>query len=312
MFQSRRIASGISFTQASSAWRPSAASTMVKPKPSRIRLATFRMTLESSITKQRFMVLLLHSGGSFARLDLQHAVDIKNNHQVFFEPVDAGGDAAPARVEVHRNGLQLRRGKLHHFAHLVDQEPVGFPAELDSDRHLVRDVVFRGEVEASAHVDHGHDAAAQIENPRDLVAGHRYARHAVGREHVMHSVDRKPEQLIADRHRHEFDFACLFHHAALLISCGTCLSAVSSPWRSNLATKLWKPDLRPRSTTAAEECDDSAMIGMSAKRAFLRSVSANSKPLMPGISMSLTTASKEPSRSTISSASAPLVAVVTS
>src|SRR6185437_3358057 len=125
MFQSRRIASGISRTHTSSAWRPSAASTMVKTKPSRIRLATFRMTLESSITKQRFMVLLLHSGSSFARLDVQHAVDIENNHQVFFEPIDAGRHTAPAGIEIHRNGFLLHGGKLHHFAHLVDQEPVG-------------------------------------------------------------------------------------------------------------------------------------------------------------------------------------------
>src|SRR6185312_3322856 len=140
MFQSRRIASGISRTHTSSAWRPSAASTMVKPKPSRIRLATFRMTLESSITKQRFMFRTpsTKSGGSFPRLNLQHAVDIENDHQVVFEAVHAGGDAAPARIEIDGHGFLLRGGEFHHFADLVDQEPIGFAAEFDSDGHLVR------------------------------------------------------------------------------------------------------------------------------------------------------------------------------
>src|SRR6185437_5386992 len=58
MFQSSRTASGSPRLQASSAFSPSSASMIWKSRPSRIRLATFRMTLESSTTRH---VLILAS-----------------------------------------------------------------------------------------------------------------------------------------------------------------------------------------------------------------------------------------------------------
>src|ERR1700728_4739174 len=56
MFQSSRIASGNPRLQTTSSFSPSSASTIWKSRPSRIRLATFRMTLESSTTRHVFIL----------------------------------------------------------------------------------------------------------------------------------------------------------------------------------------------------------------------------------------------------------------
>ncbi len=80
-------------------------------------------------------------------------------------------------------------------------------------------------------------------------------------------------------------------HAASIQSTVYSFSAAIRPWRSNLATKSWKPAWRPRSIEAGEVSDDRAMIGVCAVRASARIASASSKPSMPGISMSETTTS---------------------
>src|SRR5258708_31999813 len=65
MFQSSNTASGIWARQTSSACSPSSASTIWNSRPSRIRRATLRMTLESSTTKQVFITTSLYiSAGS--------------------------------------------------------------------------------------------------------------------------------------------------------------------------------------------------------------------------------------------------------
>jgi hypothetical protein len=61
MFQSSRMPSGIRFRHASTASSPFSASAISNSSPSRILLATLRMTLESSITKNVFMVSSLHA-----------------------------------------------------------------------------------------------------------------------------------------------------------------------------------------------------------------------------------------------------------
>src|SRR2546423_7279558 len=59
MFQSSNTASGILLRQLSSACSPSSASAISNSSPSRIRRATFRMTLESSTTRQVFITTSL-------------------------------------------------------------------------------------------------------------------------------------------------------------------------------------------------------------------------------------------------------------
>src|SRR3569833_3142530 len=97
MFQSSRMASGNLRRQASSACYPSSASSMVNSRPSRMRRATFRMTLESSTTKQVFMSCLVSgscqcsgSRGCGAGVDGEHAVDIEDQQELLFETVDSG------------------------------------------------------------------------------------------------------------------------------------------------------------------------------------------------------------------------------
>ena len=65
---------------------------------------------------------------------------------------------------------QPSSGSLQHLADLVDQQAIGFAAQVDADRHRRLAVVVLGQAEPGAHVDHRDDAAAQIEHAGDLAA----------------------------------------------------------------------------------------------------------------------------------------------
>src|SRR5215813_12269743 len=115
MFQSSRTASGIERLQASSAFSPSSASTIWKSRPSRMRRATFRMTLESSTTRHVLMAaslacspagtlsfqLVASSSDALCRLrfrrEFEHAIDVEDDHELAVETVDAAGELGHAR-----------------------------------------------------------------------------------------------------------------------------------------------------------------------------------------------------------------------
>src|SRR5580692_11038519 len=115
MFQSSRMASGNCRLQVSMASSPFSASVIWKSSPSRIRRATLRMTLESSTTKQVFIMSSLHASRA-------HPVDVENDQEVPLEPVHARGDAAEIAIEIDRVGLALVVGQLEHFADRVDEK----------------------------------------------------------------------------------------------------------------------------------------------------------------------------------------------
>src|SRR5260370_38578450 len=119
MFQSSRIASGNPRLQTSSAFSPSSASTIWKSRPSRMRLATLRMTLESSTTRH---VLILASTSSRSRKgrlhcnlsrrrarrrslrrhdvrhDFEDAIDVEHDHELAVEAMHAAGELGHAGV----------------------------------------------------------------------------------------------------------------------------------------------------------------------------------------------------------------------
>src|SRR5689334_24703624 len=99
MFQSSSTASGKPRLQASSAFSPSSASTIWKSKPSRMRRATLRMTLESSTTRHVLIVasyfpdptrdFAFQIGGAFRALcrhqvgcHFEDAIDVEDDHQM--------------------------------------------------------------------------------------------------------------------------------------------------------------------------------------------------------------------------------------
>src|SRR6201996_7382186 len=147
MFQSSRIASGNPRLQTSSAFSPSSASTIWKLIASRMRRATLRMTLESSTTRQviifRFFSLaalqlrLRFGSGSKCRLrhEFEDAVDIEDDHELAVEAMDAAGELGHAGIEIDGVFLAAVVGQGQHLADLVDQEAVGFAAQIDADRH---------------------------------------------------------------------------------------------------------------------------------------------------------------------------------
>src|SRR5262245_26508089 len=116
MFQSSSTASGSSRLQASSAFSPSSASMIWKSRPSRIRRATLRMTLESSTTRHVLILgpLLLPvptdvsntasvtttRSADLCRLhfrrELEDAIDVEDDHELSVEPVDAAGELGHA------------------------------------------------------------------------------------------------------------------------------------------------------------------------------------------------------------------------
>src|SRR5215475_6705993 len=186
MFQSSSTASGIARLQTSSAFSPSSASTIWKSRPSRIRRATLRMTLESSTTRHVLIVGLLlpdpqqgtfpifnqsarpPSRGLCIRRQFEHAIDVEDDHQLAVEAVDAARELGHARIEIDGVFLAAVLGQAQHLADLVDQKAIGFPAQIDADRHRRRSVISLGQAEAGAHVDHGDDAPAQVQHAGDL------------------------------------------------------------------------------------------------------------------------------------------------
>src|SRR5215207_2039949 len=134
--------------------------------PSRIRFATLRITLESSTTRQVFMMsltlpladwpaFLAASCGQFQRFKIEQPVDIENHEQFVLEPVDAGCDTFQPVIEINRHGLCG-----------VDDEPVGLAFGIDADGHR-RSLLALAETKPMAHVDRGDDTAAQIDDPGD-------------------------------------------------------------------------------------------------------------------------------------------------
>src|ERR1700744_4883277 len=145
MFQSSRIASGNPCRQASNAFSPSSASRIWKSSPSRIRLATLRMTLESSTTKHVFILASVSScpieGGfhlgalSFLlsrhlrRRDFQDTIDIEHDHELAIETMYAAGKLGHARIEIDRIVLAAVIRQRQHLADLIDQQAVRFAAQ---------------------------------------------------------------------------------------------------------------------------------------------------------------------------------------
>src|SRR5580704_11474890 len=117
MFQSSRMASGNPRLQTSSAFSPSSASTIWKSRPSRMRLATLRMTLESSTTRHVFIfvVLVLRYPVGIVPLRVrqissrhqigqhfEHPVHVQYDHQLPVEAMYAACELGHARIEVDR------------------------------------------------------------------------------------------------------------------------------------------------------------------------------------------------------------------
>ena len=60
------------------------------------------------------------------------------------------------------------------------------------------------EIEPRPHFDRRHDAAAQIEDARNLRRRQRHLRQTVWHEHVLNARNRQAEELLADHHRDVF------------------------------------------------------------------------------------------------------------
>src|SRR5450631_2757924 len=111
MFQSSRIASGNPRLQISSAFSPSSASMIWKSRLSRIRLAIFRMTLESSTTRHVLILAIFFRkdrgdlqfelcGERSLGHDFQHAIDIEDDHELAVEAMHAAGELGHAGIEI--------------------------------------------------------------------------------------------------------------------------------------------------------------------------------------------------------------------
>src|SRR5215472_3523891 len=330
MFQSSRMASGNCRLQDSMASSPFSASVIWKSRPSRIRRATLRMTLESSTTKQVFITPHSTLGGRTrfdfnstpspcscrGRLDaeIEDAVDIENYQKLAVEPVHPSGETAEIAVEIDRVRLALGLGELQDFADDVDQKAERFALGFDADRHRQEAVIARAKIQLAAQLNCRDDATAQIEHARDLGPGERDFGDAVRLEHVLHALDRQAEQLVCRGEGDVFaEFAAVAHgrHAARLRLSSCSLIAATRPARSNLATKSWKPMARPRSIASVDTMAASAMIGISAIADVARTASASAKPSMSGISMSVTMRSKRVSDLSAISASAADAAATT-
>src|SRR5581483_1349448 len=141
MFQSSSTASGSCRRQASSACSPSSASTIANSRPSRIRRATFRMTLESSTTRHVFITAshpsprdrtrlrrhyVYDSGRERGRSHVQKTIDVDDDEQLPVKPMDSRRNAREPRIEIDRVGFASVVIEFEPLADLVDQQAVGF------------------------------------------------------------------------------------------------------------------------------------------------------------------------------------------
>src|SRR5215470_704560 len=168
MFQSSRTASGSWRWHSPNACSPSSASVISNSKPSRIRRATLRMTLESSTTRQVFIAASFFPCGQSAvprccshpRLSrreriaahVEHAIHVEDDEKLSFQPMYAGRDAREARVEIDRVCFAGVVRKLEHLADGVDEKPVGLTLDLDADRHRRSVLLALRQPEPAAHV----------------------------------------------------------------------------------------------------------------------------------------------------------------
>src|SRR5204862_7664558 len=100
--------------------------------------------------------------------DLQHAIDIEDDHELAVEPVDAACELCHAGIEVDGIFLAAGFGESENLPDGVDQQAIGFATQVDADGHRRLAVIVFGQAQPRAHVDHGDDAAAQIEHACDL------------------------------------------------------------------------------------------------------------------------------------------------
>src|SRR5262245_22159357 len=68
------------------------------------------------------------------RRKFQHAIDIEYDHQLAVEPVDAAGELGHARVEIDGVLFAALVGQAQDLSDLVDQQTIGFTAQVDANR----------------------------------------------------------------------------------------------------------------------------------------------------------------------------------
>src|SRR5574338_447272 len=249
MFQSSRMTSGIRFWQAAMACRPSAASSTAKFSDSRMRLATRRMTRESSTTRHDFMERSELSAPASAAapyrslrrgrsLERQQIGDIEAQQQIAVEPVDALAKALPRRIQRRRVALERVGIDLQHLADRIDDQAVELAAVFDDDVHAGLVVRAVGQPEPTAHIDRGDDAAAQVECPRDLARGERNAGDLLRLQRVLDQQDRNAEQLAVDRHGDEFGLARLAARVGDGQSLIACLAHAAPLWSSKVSESV--------------------------------------------------------------------------
>ena len=149
---------------------------------------------------------------------------------------------------VRRVGSQVTpsRGTSRSVPDGVDQEAVELVLVVDQDIHRPLGSGAVGYSQASAQVDRGDDAAAQVEEAGDLGTRQRHGREGLRAEDVLHRRDRNGDLLACDGHGHELAHADLGrgaaplgrdrHQAAFLRRSWAWLSASRRAPRSSLPT----------------------------------------------------------------------------
>ena len=77
--------------------------------------------------------------------DFENAIDVENDHELAVETVNTAGELGHAGIEIDGVFLAAVIGEPQHLADLVDQQTVGFAAQIDADRHRRLAVVVLGQ-----------------------------------------------------------------------------------------------------------------------------------------------------------------------
>src|SRR5881392_5166 len=67
--------------------------------------------------------------------DFKHAIDVEDDHELTLKAMHAAGELGQAGIEIDRIVFSAITGKPQHLTDLINQESVGFAAQVDAYGH---------------------------------------------------------------------------------------------------------------------------------------------------------------------------------
>jgi hypothetical protein len=146
------------------------------------------------------------------RPELEHPIEIKDQHQLSVEPMHTGADMRELAIEIDWSIFSACSSRFQHLSDLIDQQSVGFAIELYPERQLPVAGFFALHIEPFPHVNDRQNASAYIKKTRNLRGRQRHLRETIGNEYILHARNRNAEKLAANDGGNVFGHAVRMSH----------------------------------------------------------------------------------------------------